>query len=663
MRSLTLHGHQMDVLDIDWSASGLLASASIDNNILIWDIPSALKSSLRVLAPLKQLHRHTSFVKGVQFDPFGIFLASASADNTIIIWNCETWKAEHILEDPLRDSADRSIFRRLSWAPDGGSLCVTCATKGGKPVGMVLKRDTWASVADLVGHNAPTTCCRFNPHPMKISAADDGSDESLFTACTVALGDQQGVISVWTTTQNSPLFVINNIFDGPVLDLSWFARTDSTILLAACSLDGSVIFLNLSGPNAIGGERCLSSEEKDLHLKRIYGRGDKELSNSSPILPEDPAIIRFARREQIELQNLPQRKESNLSVASSPPPRFQQTVTRLKNGKKRIQPMLSESELNFSEVSNFQNLPITTNSLSTSIPSPPRALRCHPFSCSLTQRQPLLSLQREGQSASCVVKMRTNSSLPINRGLSSLQKRPYSTQLSLTASDLSPPRPVDPVMSIITLSTLQDQSRLMPNNWETYIVGKVTAISGIEVSPKFSPKNPKGVVIIGTTLGSLLILCLSSGIKLYSPLILGGSVIGIDVVFVADTQMLNIFVLNSEGDIWLFQYLPQSQLRGPKESQLKLIYKTSLHPIRSFLGDHSLTMHLESADLTDSGELVVSVKSSNSNESDWQLHFQYLNELQCWRQITHLKSFLSLSDLTFFLFSHYLGTVLKNLKT
>jgi hypothetical protein len=153
------------------------------------------------------------------------------------------------------------------------------------------------------------------------------------------------------------------------------------------------------------------------------------------------------------------------------------------------------------------------------------------------------------------------------------------------------------------------------------------------------------VVVIGTALGSLLILCLSSGIKLYSPLILGGSVIGVDAIFVRETQMLHILALNSDGDIWHFQYPSQSQSRGSVGSELKLSYKASLHPIRSFLGDHSPAMHLESAELTDSGELIISVKASKSNASDWQVHFQYLNELQCWRQITHLKSFLSQSDL------------------
>ena len=40
----------MDVLDLDWSPRGYLASGSIDNKILIWDVPS-LKRKLNESAP------------------------------------------------------------------------------------------------------------------------------------------------------------------------------------------------------------------------------------------------------------------------------------------------------------------------------------------------------------------------------------------------------------------------------------------------------------------------------------------------------------------------------------------------------------------------------------------------------------------------------------
>jgi hypothetical protein len=56
--------------------------------------------------------------------------------------------------EPMRGTIDRSMFRRISWAPDGASLCVSAAAKATKPIGVVLRRGTWEPTADLVGHQA-----------------------------------------------------------------------------------------------------------------------------------------------------------------------------------------------------------------------------------------------------------------------------------------------------------------------------------------------------------------------------------------------------------------------------------------------------------------------------------------------------------------------------
>jgi protein HIRA/HIR1 len=80
-RCFTLQGHVMDVLDICWSSRGILASASIDNNIMIWDLRSQIDSvaqgntySPALISPYRVLSGHMSFVKGVAFDPIGRYL-------------------------------------------------------------------------------------------------------------------------------------------------------------------------------------------------------------------------------------------------------------------------------------------------------------------------------------------------------------------------------------------------------------------------------------------------------------------------------------------------------------------------------------------------------------------------------------------------------------
>ena len=64
----TLRGHTMEVLDIAFSPREILASASLDNKIMLWDM--ATPSTL--MGPFKILQEHTSFVKGISFDPIGI---------------------------------------------------------------------------------------------------------------------------------------------------------------------------------------------------------------------------------------------------------------------------------------------------------------------------------------------------------------------------------------------------------------------------------------------------------------------------------------------------------------------------------------------------------------------------------------------------------------
>lgn len=64
-----LRGHGNNVVDLGWSPDdSKLASASIDNAVCIWDAASGHL--------LKRLDFHTSFVKGLAWDPVGTYLAT-----------------------------------------------------------------------------------------------------------------------------------------------------------------------------------------------------------------------------------------------------------------------------------------------------------------------------------------------------------------------------------------------------------------------------------------------------------------------------------------------------------------------------------------------------------------------------------------------------------
>lgn len=62
-----------DVLDISWCAdSAHLASGSVDNKLLLWDVVKGKYSSI--------LSDHKGFVQGVAWDPKGQYIATASTD-------------------------------------------------------------------------------------------------------------------------------------------------------------------------------------------------------------------------------------------------------------------------------------------------------------------------------------------------------------------------------------------------------------------------------------------------------------------------------------------------------------------------------------------------------------------------------------------------------
>lgn len=292
----------MDVLGVAWSPDGVLASCSVDNSVMIWDVPPAAaphSTGVRggVLTPRVTLRGHSSFVKGVAFDPVGRLLASCGADNLVILWSMETWTEVARINEPLKDSVDNTIFRRLDWAPDGGSFCLSAAVKACKPLAAVIQRSTWNCVADLVGHDVATTCSRFHS---KLVVGDNLSGR-VVPSCVVAVGDQRGVVSIWTTSKNVPLFVIRDMFSDAIVDMSWSPLPGSTgsggasAVLGMCSLDGTIALVAIDGSgdpavskggaSALGNE--LSGPALNEHFVRMYGKKLEDLlsSNSRGALP------------------------------------------------------------------------------------------------------------------------------------------------------------------------------------------------------------------------------------------------------------------------------------------------------------------------------------------------------------------------------------------
>jgi WD40 repeat protein len=341
VQSHTLIGHSMDILDLDWyplfSRRSELASGSIDNSICIWNLNSGQTMNSKLLSPMKVLSGHSSFIKGLSYDPIGRYLISCDSDNLIIIWNCLQGGYEILkrLEDnPLKGKEDNSIFRRISWSNDGSSLCLTSALKSGKSIGSILRRNDWVNIADLVGHKNTTIATKFCPFLLLQQESEGNKSSQNGTSQTkevsnslgvvdltseaatspppvaasasslssiVALGDQDGLLTLWSTSNQRALVVFNDLFSEAITDISWFQSSSNAIvlekenstnclsesfsrlLLGCCSHSGEIIFISIGESElatGIADKLTLSS-----HFSSLYGS-----SILSELFPNEDAM-------------------------------------------------------------------------------------------------------------------------------------------------------------------------------------------------------------------------------------------------------------------------------------------------------------------------------------------------------------------------------------
>ena len=651
----------MDVLDCSWSPRQVLASGSIDNKVLIWgDFEQAAFTSV-VKAPLHTLDAHKSFVKGVAFDPTGKYLASCCADNFVIIWDALDWKMVIRLDDPMKDSPDRAIYRRMCWAPDGNSLCLSSAFKSQKPIGMVIKRGSWESVADLVGHEAQSTSCRFFPNVL--TAPNQGRRIPL---CTLALGDQAGVVSLWSTDKSAPYLVLRECFKGSVTDLTWAMGEKSRILIVS-SLDGTLVFVTFSGDVV----EPMSEEQLDEHFVKLYGEKKDELTRSSDVLIDNPLALEY-------LQSMDKQ-------ASAPPPTVQATAVlprvavrtailgtqevSFKNGKKRIRPVLSHGETDdFQPIQGVvADQPIHAQSAGDhSLNGLPKASNGH-AALSADAHQPNGSNNhREIQSA---VHPSTVSTLQISfeadQVLHSFSRPPAEEgilsqvrveQRSISAATESNSRPfiirarLSPapsallcqrsLSSMLTVVTLERGDEVL---WTSVVVGEVSAVAACSDS---IDSVSEGICGIGTCDGSLHLLCIASGTRLFSPMTLGLPVTHLSAK--RSPERTHILAVTADGQCRVWEFA---------DNRIRCALTTSLKPVvlsmklrkaedspkpKPKSSKHGVRVDLDRCYLNSEGLIVAYLRSKGAIGGDTQV-FAYCPSTMVWVRLADMRHMLSSS--------------------
>lgn len=84
MQRLYMRGHAGDVYDLCWAPdSRRLATCSVDNTAVVWDIAKSGSKGVAVLTG------HSNFVQGVAWDPTGKYIVTQSTDRTMRVYEAE----------------------------------------------------------------------------------------------------------------------------------------------------------------------------------------------------------------------------------------------------------------------------------------------------------------------------------------------------------------------------------------------------------------------------------------------------------------------------------------------------------------------------------------------------------------------------------------------
>ncbi|GMH52063.1 hypothetical protein TrLO_g7446 [Triparma laevis f. longispina] len=261
-----LRGHSLDCVSLAWSPNGnYLISCSLDsqNPVCVWDLAS--NDGSLVMQPFKTLGKmeHQGGCKGVAFDPQGAYFATTCDSPKLTVWSTKTWSPESTTTTTcFSTTSDLTMFRRISWTPDGSGIIASNSSINSKSCASILKRDNLDLVANLVGHKTVVCCTACNDSFFEHTG--DGVDKyKMF----IAVGDKRGYLTVWCNKVAKPIFKSQvSTKKLSITDLSWKEHT----LVVSC-LDGHVTAFKFD-EKELG--KVLSQEEKNKIMNDKYGSQD-----------------------------------------------------------------------------------------------------------------------------------------------------------------------------------------------------------------------------------------------------------------------------------------------------------------------------------------------------------------------------------------------------
>ncbi|XP_045708524.1 chromatin assembly factor 1 subunit B [Phyllostomus hastatus] len=254
----TLRGHLEDVYDICWATDGnLMASASVDNTAIVWDVSKGQKISI--------FNEHKSYVQGITWDPLGQYIATLSCDRTLRVYSTQKKRVAFNVSKMLsgtgaegearsyrmfHDDSMKSFFRRLSFTPDGSLLltpagCVESGENVTNTTYVFSRRNLKRPIAHLPCPGKATLAVRCCPVYFELRPAGetDGPSPGPLVALpyrlVFAVASEDSVL-FYDTQQLFPFGYVSNIHYHTLSDISW---SSDGAFLAISSTDGYCSFV------------------------------------------------------------------------------------------------------------------------------------------------------------------------------------------------------------------------------------------------------------------------------------------------------------------------------------------------------------------------------------------------------------------------------------